>query len=63
MKAYDLLDKLLIVAVGMFLVLIGCICIYLIIKYIRIIADHALERRQAREEEAERIAKNIYGED
>ena len=62
MSAYDLLDIALKLSLSVLGILVGVICLYLILRYIRIIADHALERRRAREEEAENMAKNIYGE-
>ena len=62
MDAYDLLDVALKISLGTLAVLIVIVCLMLIIKYIRIIADHALERKLTKEE-AEKMAKNIYGED
>lgn len=63
MSTYDLLDIALKISLSVLGILVGVVCLYLIMRYIRIITDHALERKRAREEEAEMIAKNIYGED
>lgn len=63
MSTYDLLDIALKISLSVLGILVGVVCLYLIMRYIRIITDHALERKRVREEEAEMIAKNIYGED
>jgi hypothetical protein len=63
MDAYDLVE----IGALSFLCLLGVLLVFgaicLIIHYLGIIAEHYRISKQAKEIDAEKIAKNIYGED
>ena len=66
-ELYDLVDKGLMIFIGILGVLLLFAALLLIVKYMTVICEHINERRKMHEElktlEAEKIAKKIFGED
>lgn len=66
-ELYDLVDKGLMIFIGILGVLLLFCSLLLIVKYMTVIAEHINERRKMREAmktlDAEKIAKKIFGED
>lgn len=66
-ELYDLVDKGLMIFIGILGVLLLFCSLLLIVKYMTVIAEHINERRKMREVlktlDAEKIAKKIFGED
>lgn len=64
MNAYDLIDSSLKLFLGVFCGILVIIAIWQIIHHLGLIADHfRAATRRKRREEAERIARRIYGEE
>ena len=66
-ELYDLVDKGLMIFIGILGVLLVFCVLLLIVKYMTVICEHINERRKMREAmktlDAEKIAKKIFGED
>lgn len=63
MAAYDLIEIVLKISLVVLGILLMICMVCQIVYYITLISDHIAEDRERKRKEAEKIAKNIYGED
>ena len=63
MAAYDLLEIALKISLAVLGILLMICLLCQISYYITLISDHIAEERERKRKEAEKMAKNIYGED